>query len=527
MLEQDSQKPGISSDAFWDVSQDVTSQKTTMPYRAFSSPVHGVDIIQPGTSSPADTQRTLHFASGNIRVETYVPKNNYFIDRVTIESRSDAGTFYRQFLLDAQKYLYEKGTPGEYIPFFSYMPQYSQMSQKQLSYYLHWRECVKQGIYLKTDNSYLLLYVYELINLGGSLIPKEEALLRICHVWQAYGKRFPKLNKYVSQWLSDYALIHQLDIPSAELKWILKEVLDASDFRELYVGSIDEITLENADCLLALLSDYDWRSSRYAKGDTQMAFETHMTQSMLGVFRALWQEGALSLKGSHPTTTSHNAYCGAIWAHDTKYHIEMRYYPISGVEKIRSIVTAMVRYSENTLRSRLSLRARLAVESPNEEMSAIIDSYYRVMYPPAPKTTTHTTSKEPSYMHLYEAGEAGIQFERAAEIEALSWSSTKKLIEDTEETDEVLGGDSTGENEPALEYMPNTVDLSREEIAFLQAILSGDTTGGVDGIRRDTLAEAVNTYAHGVLEDIVLELADRGYRVISDYIEEVTTWCHL
>ena len=83
--------------------------------------------------------------------------------------------FYTKFCKDAARYFSLTHEPCEYVYFFSYMPQYDQMTVSQMSYYLYWRDEVRKGNYIKTDINYLFLYIYEIINLPEKLHPSEGA----------------------------------------------------------------------------------------------------------------------------------------------------------------------------------------------------------------------------------------------------------------------------------------------------------------------------------------------------------------
>lgn len=52
----------------------------------------------------------------------------------------------------------------EMPPFQSYYPSFSQMNNKQLNWYLYWRDRVTNGEYPETDVSYIYVFAYELIN---------------------------------------------------------------------------------------------------------------------------------------------------------------------------------------------------------------------------------------------------------------------------------------------------------------------------------------------------------------------------
>ena len=86
----------------------------------------------------------------------YVP-DNALIHRVRVFEKSGQYNYYEQFWGHANRIGGLKGKKCEFVTFFSYVPQFSQLTKPQLDWYLWWRECVLQGTYMPTDFSYILL----------------------------------------------------------------------------------------------------------------------------------------------------------------------------------------------------------------------------------------------------------------------------------------------------------------------------------------------------------------------------------
>lgn len=532
-------------DSFWDISSDVFTPAPTRAQKDFAAQIELAEVrsrFEKETSSyvrtareqrrapsltdtdkaPASTDRQLHFADKNTSIDTYSLADNPFIKEISVQARFDAGTFYRQFFADAVRLLPATGSETAYTPFFSYMPQYSQMNRQQIAYYVWWRSEVRQGNYPKADESYLLLYVYELLNLGGSLISREEALISLCETWRAYRKTFPRLNKFFADWIADFCLVFRLPIPYDRLRPMMREVLSDNRLRELYLGSLAEITVSSVDTLLALLSNYDWHTSRYAKGQTASAYERHLSQSLFEVFRHLFGEGKLPLRGAYTVTVSRNAFVGAVWAHDTRYYLRVTYHPFSDVGGVRTLITQAVKYSENQLRAKLGLRSRLSVDGVDEECKRRIDAYYRVMY--REEKPEKKSPPPPAYEALYEAQERGMEAGRAEEIEALSWENTRRLVpEEEEEAPSPTMPTILPISNTADEYLSENDTFTREETEFLSAIYEG-RPAPCDPATADVLAERINACARDRMGDVVLERMGDVYTVIPDYLDEVKEW---
>ncbi len=96
------------------------------------------------------------------------------IRRVTVLPWPQSYNYYQRFVLDAQKYARIRGKEAPHVPFFSYIPQYAQLSADQMRWYLWFRERVRHGEYPDdVDFPYILLLIYEIINLPHKLPPEK------------------------------------------------------------------------------------------------------------------------------------------------------------------------------------------------------------------------------------------------------------------------------------------------------------------------------------------------------------------
>ena len=149
----------------------------------------------------------------------YEPQNS-LIHAVAVFRWPERYQYYERFTADAERYFNRTAAECPFVNFFAYMPQYSQMSQDQLRWYLYWRDNVRHGEYLATDYSYLFLYIYEILNLPEKIKP-ERGLTLLCDLWLAYRDQFPRLDRYLGEWVCDYCLIHRLPPPLQRLAPIL------------------------------------------------------------------------------------------------------------------------------------------------------------------------------------------------------------------------------------------------------------------------------------------------------------------
>ena len=128
-------------DLFWEIEYMLPPKKTTA---AFSRDTETVEIdIMHGTASDngvsVPKKGTFGFEpvkkSISEPVCSYKP-GNPLITNVSVWHWPSKYSFYERFRADAIKYYFISGAECEFTVFFSYMPQYMQLSREQSNYYL-------------------------------------------------------------------------------------------------------------------------------------------------------------------------------------------------------------------------------------------------------------------------------------------------------------------------------------------------------------------------------------------------------
>ena len=228
-----------AADDFWDVSDMLPPKRKNGG--SFARDVGTVEIdlgvkepssgssIPPRGSTPPRQEGKEYAAKP---VLTYAG-DNPLISRVTVWKWPSRYTFYEHFRSDALKFFSEEGRPAEPVPFFAYTPQYSQMKSEQRAWYFWWRNQVRRKIYPEVDYSYLLLYIYEIINLPEFISPNR-GLEMLCDLWLAYREAHVKLDRAMTEWVCDYCLIHMLPPPIERLQPIMSKVLLYSSFKNTW-----------------------------------------------------------------------------------------------------------------------------------------------------------------------------------------------------------------------------------------------------------------------------------------------------
>ena len=366
--------------------------------------------------------------------------------------------YFDSFVEDALRYDGMKPPKtAEKVSFFSYFPQYTQLNRRSEAWYLYWREYTRRGQYLDTDYAYVLLYLFELINLP--LSEPTEAMDRrdaMAKVWMAYRKPFPQLDHYMCEWLCDYCLIHELTAPVDLLAPALDTVIQESRLKEFYLsaavrlpeggatalaGKADPTALQTARILMRHCCQYDYRKSKFASGEHKALFDSTIPAAVAHVLPLL-----LGANGQKPagkpaismldSTVTRDAYTGALCSYRNKRRIEVSYTSFSRSHELRFLMGDMVKHVENRLRSWIGVRSRLSVMSLPVPLRDALDAYLNPLEPP--KSAAVVKKKEgprPAYEALYDLPRKAVSLEDVAAIEADSWETTRILVEAFEVAD--------------------------------------------------------------------------------------------
>lgn len=466
---------------------------------------------------------------------TYVPNTNPLIKEVTVKLWPARYSFYEQFRHDAEKYYDKEGSPCSYVPFFSFTPQYSQLSREQLDFYFYFRSLVRGGEVIKVDYSYILLLIYEIINLPDILTP-EKGLDLLCFIWKSYRKAHPKLDRHLSEWICDYCLIHRLD--SSALNGIpVSEAVRSCSLKEFYVGLDSGSDSPYASALFAYASVYDYRNSKFITEENRALFDKHIKGAFIYAFTKAEREhqtifAPVGQKSMIPLKSIRDAYNGALCAYNVKRRIEVAYLSCSRSAELRYAVTDTIKFAENQVRAMLGIRSRFHTPNLALPLKNAIEEYF-LPYKKERKKEIEAKAI-PEYDVLYEPEKSDFSTEYALNIERSSWSTTELLTDGLEEYE-----DDTVKDEPANNFPINQeseisdkhVPSNDDEriIKALSLILSHDSAGfeafaHAEGMLPDALSEAINDRLYDTVGDIVVEKVDNEYQAIVDYLEEINEW---
>lgn len=437
------------------------------PARASTRPV-GADSIFAPTPAP---EKVYEMQSGLVhRVSIYPWKSGY--------------TYYEKFCRDGEYLRRIKGKEAQHVGFFSYMPQYGQMTKAQLAYYLWWREnIIQNGTYLPADYSYILLNIYELINLpDDNPIKVRDAL---CRLWVAYKKDTPRLDRYFAEWICDYCLLHGLPAPVEQLAPIWDDVLAVATLKEFYLDAGDGRTASYVRALLSYCCQYDYRKSKFAAGESKEMYDS-IIPGVLTHLLELDGEGAKLLRGKggmQDTIISRDSYVAALCSHRIKKRIEVQYCSVSRSHELRMAVTDMVKYTENRIRAHMGVKSRLGVGTLGDAVKREMDAYLDAV---VPRIKNPEREQVEQYERLYDLPKTELNLARSAEIEQASWETTKRLVEAFEDAPDDLP--SVGANHDSPAPMTTPVGANHDSPASMPASVGAnhDAPAPVDSARKFT-----------------------------------------
>ena len=556
---------GNGRDDFWDLGEfkSPTRQKAIESVRSF--PAHRTSAVEiSDTRANAgkkliDESETVitkfvpphsgaSFAKKHVIFE-YEPQNP-LIKSVTIYSEREGEALFvsdNLFIRERRALLDREVTFKEYVPFYSYAPRYSQLNKSQLNYYLWWRQNARNGVFKKTDESYVMLYAYELAATGEGE-DKNAAVDMLCKLLTAFDNKELGLayKIMIRDILVDFCLIHGLSSPIGRLGGIERQILFGSFLPEFFTDLSQ--AREHCAPIIATMSLYDYRRSKCYNESTADAFKkgidgalaavmsndeafSSITSFTRGVYGGVSQE-------RHPFNRMVNIV-------NKNIKIELTYYSI---DNIKSAITDIVRYSENKVREHLGIRSRINVITVNPLARAAIDFFFENNMPAQKFVDRRRKDARPAeaevheYDKLYEVPKAEISPERALMIEQESWETTRKLTEAfTDEAQEVMEASApAAEPAPKEELKPaipepvaptgNPDSLYSQLYARLGALagfvnlckgaslIEQRKFASSCGTSADELADKINEAAVELFGDIILEDNGEAYAIIEDYL---------
>ena len=507
-------------DSFWKIDKLVPKKSTPMsPFATKGAPVLH-EITGENEKKDASRTLTLPLATDVQPEERVYERTDGLVRSVKVRRLIDKFDFHANFVKAARLYYSFSGKECLFAKYYSYMPQYVQLNEAQKNYYFFWRNELRQGRFIKTDYSYLYLYVFEIINLPDVIDPKDGVRM-LALLWREYRRALPNIDRNMALWLQDYCLLWNVECPTDIISDFIFSVQGIADLKEFYLSDIERLGTAGISSLVSFMSDYDWRTGRYAGEDNKEAYAKHMLGALGALVSSLLSKGELFGNSKELSTAVRPAFRGALISSSVKYELNISYVPICTEPGLRNVFTSAVKYTENKLRALLGVKSRLAVKTLSDEYRACIDTYFTDLFEKVNRERKR--AQRPEYERFYESEDVGISATDADEIERSSWITTARLVEDIDEYVEIL---PVPEDEIKVNAENDTESVITD---FLRAALDGKTDK-MNSIATETgelieaLVERINDIFSEHIGDVVFELSDDGYEIIEDYREDVEEW---
>ena len=523
-------------DKFWNISSLVPGKSPMKTHKNINTDTVEISFSHSDAPVSKDTKSStvikryidpLHEENKKIKREAFEATEEYFpesslLHRVVLKKRRSSFDLYSSFLEDAKKYSLIKGREAPYVSFYSYFPQYDQLSAQQLSFYLWWRKEFREGRLIKTDLSYIFLYVYELINFGGIEAP-EESLYQLAQVWNCYHEEFHNISGKLAVWICDFCLIHKLKAPDNISKSITKHTPSLKEFF---------VHIPQGDCescvrsLLKYGTEYDYHTSKFANNNNIELFDRHVFGAMLTAVQFFSQDGKL-LSGlfSEDSKLIRNSFEGALCTPRWKYEIEVSYSSFSRSNELRFIMGDIVKYAENKIRGFLGIKSKLSVYSIGLELQRQLDAYFDDAFSKELPISSKQIQKKQEYDVLYDTPIRPLSLENAKKIENASWDTTHDLLSAFER--EELKPDPVEIYKTHDEISNNSTDLKSALVKYydyISALRVGNTNQMVDiakamNMLPEAIVDAINEIAVEIIGDILIEDTDSGFAIVDCYLD--------
>ena len=560
-------------DDFGNLEKEIKKKSDTSPslrrtFKAPSTNAVEIEIARSAKSSSATVFSDSSLTIVNDGITRFVPphenvyskrkyilkeytSNKPFIKTVRLISEKENDEIFIEnnlFLRERQALLDRKASKEPiYTPYFSYSPRYSQLNKQQLNYYLWWRENIRNGVYISTDSSYIILYAYE-VAASGDGEDKQAALDSLCRVFAQCCGNDASLKMIIRDIICDFSLIYDLNVPVDSFASVDRRFFFGSSFNlpEAFVDFSEENIL--SICYAAAI--YDYRRSKIYTPETAEIFK----KAIGGALRAMFKDQAAfefitSFKNGiyNATTLEHRPLSRMVNIVNKNVKLEIEYYSLS---TIRDLVTNAVRYSENRLREHLAIKSKLNILYLNPAVKDAIDAFFDTNYPAIPvidrrRREARQSTQVPEvneYDKLYDLPRTEFSAERALKIEEESWETTRKLeaafaesdegtpkvIQPVETKIEVKTSPNVIVDEIAIQPESNSSIIAEigtrvpKAVEFLRLCFSPSLAeqrkfASNIGKSPDELADLINEAALEIMSDILLEEDGMGYFIIDDY----------
>lgn len=229
----------------------LKKKKTKRKYKKISSKKNNTTKLKNNKVNQTFNSYKIYPKKFNQNKYTNEPVNQteqFSIEKKKISRLRQMKALSASNVTDANKLFYLQGTfMDDYVdnydinvPCNKNNPVYNNLTIYQLRSYFSWRTLIRNKLYKQTEQSYVFLYIYELLNKIG--VKNEiDGLNKIIDLWQNYRVFDNSFDKYLSKWVKDYYIINRINIDFnlIEEEFPIKNNDNLEDISEILIGNYE------------------------------------------------------------------------------------------------------------------------------------------------------------------------------------------------------------------------------------------------------------------------------------------------
>ena len=229
----------------------LKKKKTKRKYKKISSKKNNTTKLKNNKVNETFNSYKIDSKKFNQNKYTNEPVNQteqFSIEKKKISRLRQMKALSASNVTDTNKLFYLQGTfMDDYVdnydinvPCNKNNPVYNNLTIYQLRSYFSWRTLIRNKLYKQTEQSYVFLYIYELLNKIG--VKNEiDGLNKIIDLWQNYRVFDNSFDKYLSNWLKDYYIINRINIDFnlIEEECPIKNNDNLEDISEILIGNYE------------------------------------------------------------------------------------------------------------------------------------------------------------------------------------------------------------------------------------------------------------------------------------------------
>ncbi|MDE6252905.1 MAG: TerB N-terminal domain-containing protein [Lachnospiraceae bacterium] len=261
-----------------------------------------------------------------------------------------------------------------YVPFESFWPTYSSMSEKQKKYYFYWRNQYRLGNFIETDAAYIYVLVYELIE-GIGWQKEIDGFYRLKDVWKNFRNCSDGLASDLELWIFDFVINHKLE---REVSTDLYDIIIHSKtdlLSNIYLEHIqNDVEAQITWDIIKKFFLYDCSKDILFRGEKNEHYQNIITNIINKINKYYYMCHQKSMFDSFGNNTrrkeKHFIYANAVKSKNQYCCLEYNLYTEN--LELKCFLTNILKHSINIIRKTYGYKGRLHVEVIEKEYIDII-----------------------------------------------------------------------------------------------------------------------------------------------------------